>query len=195
MATHLIVGLGNPGAQYEQTRHNIGWLAIDQLADDLGISLSLKSPMEAFIGQGFHQGNKLFLIKPTTYMNLSGRSVSKICSYYKIPPEKVIVLSDDFHLDFGRLRLRGKGSSGGQKGLQNIIDCLGTPEIARLRMGVGPVPGRQQGKNFVLKPFPNKEWQDLPFVLDRCVKGVLSWIDQGLEQAMQVCNGPLDLER
>jgi PTH1 family peptidyl-tRNA hydrolase len=188
MSDYLIVGLGNPGDQYLKTRHNIGWMQLDALAQRLYTSLSVKKEFHGELGQGKHGAHKLFLLKPLTYMNLSGKSVQAVMSYYKIPREHLLVICDEVHLDFGRARLRGKGSAGGQNGIKSIIQSLGSEEFARLRMGVGPFPAGRDMANFVLGQFPKTEMAALPSLLDAMNDGILRWVDQGLDAAVPHCN-------
>lgn len=132
----IITGLGNPGKEYEKTRHNAGFLVIDEIAKELGINVSQKK-FKALIGEGFHKGEKVILVKPQTYMNLSGDSVLAIMKYYDAYDEDLLVISDDMDLQVGMIRIRDKGSAGGQKGIKSIIDRLGTQVFSRLRIGIG----------------------------------------------------------
>lgn len=132
----LIVGLGNPGKKYEKTRHNMGFSTIDLLSDLSCIDVD-KEVFHGLLGRGKIFDEDVMLFKPTTFMNLSGTAVREVVSYFKIPLEDIIVISDDMALDVGKIRLRSKGSSGGQKGIQNIIDCLGTENFKRIRIGIG----------------------------------------------------------
>lgn len=136
----LIVGLGNIGSEYEHTRHNIGFDVIDLLARELNISFSENKSLNSYVGTGFVNGNKVILAKPTTYMNLSGDAVSKLMNYYKLDIEDLLVIHDDLDLPIGSLRVRHQGSAGGQKGMNHIIQCLGTQKIQRLRVGIGKDP-------------------------------------------------------
>ncbi|CAM3699255.1 aminoacyl-tRNA hydrolase [Erysipelothrix urinaevulpis] len=135
----VIVGLGNPGKQYAKTRHNVGFLVVDEVAKRLNEKVELKK-FNAHYAEFFYNNEKVLLIKPQTYMNLSGESLIQFVNYYNINPEDVLVISDDMNLDRGRLRVRLKGSSGGQKGIQNIIDHFGHNEFPRLRVGIGKNP-------------------------------------------------------
>lgn len=132
----VIVGLGNPGKQYEKTRHNAGFLVIDEVASKLGISISTNK-FKALIGEAFVGTEKVILVKPQTFMNLSGESVGEVVRYYNVDSEDLLVISDDMDITVGSLRLREKGSSGGQKGVKSIIDHLGTNEFLRLKVGIG----------------------------------------------------------
>lgn len=189
MAAYLIVGLGNPGQEYDKTRHNIGWMLIDALADKWSAQLASRPKDKCRLGSAMVGGRKVWLCKPTTYMNLSGESVQPLMAYYDIPREHLLVLSDDVTLDFGRARLRAKGSSGGQKGIQSIIQRLGSEEFARLRLGVGPFI---QGRNlsaFVLERFGKDQLSALPELFDAMAKGVEIWLDKGADAAIPHCNG------
>lgn len=132
----VIIGLGNPGKQYEKTRHNVGFLVIDKVADRLGLKFTTRK-FKALMCETFVAGEKVLLVKPQTYMNLSGESVQEILNYYNLDEEDIIVITDDLDLEIGKIRLREKGSSGGQKGVQNIIDRLGTNKFLRLKVGIG----------------------------------------------------------
>ncbi len=135
----IIVGLGNPGKQYEKTRHNAGFITIDKVAKALGVSVTTKK-FKALIAETFVRGEKVILVKPQTYMNLSGESVREIVDYYDAYPEDIIVISDDKDLDVGILRIRTKGSQGGQNGIKSIINHLGTQEFTRIKVGIGKNP-------------------------------------------------------
>ena len=136
MEKYLIAGLGNPGTKYENTRHNAGFQAVEKLAEKLGARIA-ENKMEAMVAEVYHEGTKLILAKPQTYMNLSGEAVSKIAAYYDLPAEHVIILCDDINLDPGRLRVRPSGSHGGHNGLKNIETLLGSTGFPRIRIGVG----------------------------------------------------------
>jgi len=188
MSDYLIVGLGNPGQQYELTRHNIGWMLIDELANKNSTSLQLRPKDKAWLGASRLHGHKVWLCKPTTYMNLSGEAVQPLLAYYQIPREHLLVLSDDVNLDFGRARLRAKGSSGGQKGIQNIIQRLGGDDFARLRLGVGPQPQGRDLAGFVLQRFSKAELAALPEILDHMATGVERFVAQGVEPTVPFVN-------
>lgn len=189
MQDYLIVGLGNPGDTYARTRHNIGWLWLDALASHLHTDLVLKKNMDSYVGQGQWPNVRLWLAKPTTFMNLSGKAVQQLLHFYKVPPECLLVVCDDVQLPFGKMRFRSKGSSGGQNGLQSVIQSIGTPDFARLRIGIGPLPPRRPMKDFVLDRFSSAEWERLPPLLAHGIAGLQHWIQSGSEVAMQWCNG------
>ena len=185
----LIVGLGNPGRQYESTRHNIGFRVIDHLAQRLGLAFS-RQQLEAFVASGRRDGVKMLLAKPQTFMNLSGRSVAGLMRFYKIPPANLLVCCDDIDLPFGTIRLRSSGGSAGQRGMQSILEVLGTREVPRLRFGVGRPPGRMDPADFVLRDFDPSEADIVPELIDMAAQAVLTYVDRGLDIAMNRFNSP-----
>ncbi len=184
----LIVGLGNPGGKYEGTRHNIGFEVVEHLAQRHQADASRKKfdgeLQECLIGS-----ERILLLRPHTFMNLSGRSVRQAADFYKIEIEDVLLVCDDFHLDLGVLRLRARGSDGGQKGLADTIQQLGTNELARLRVGIGPVPDRWNAADFVLGKFAKTEQKLLATELIRICDAVDTWANQGITAAMNGFNG------
>lgn len=185
----LIVGLGNPGREYERTRHNTGFRAIDLLAQTLGCKID-KAKFQGLYGQTVYNGTKLFLLKPQTYMNLSGRAVLQLSAYYSIPPERIIVLFDDISLEPGRLRVRGDGSAGGHNGIKSIIAELGSQNFPRVKIGVGAKPNPKFDlAAWVLSTFSAKEEKDLSFALKNVGQAALLIIDQGVPQAANQFNG------
>lgn len=179
-ALRLIVGLGNPGPKYARTRHNVGFRLLDSLAE---------TPWRDFQGLGrVARREVLLLAQPLTYMNESGRFVSALARFHKVRPEELLVCFDDVALSLGRLRLRPGGSSGGQKGMRSIIEGLGTSEIPRLRLGIGPQPPGMDATDFVLSRFTEKEETALDEVLARGRDAVLLAASEGLELAMNRCN-------
>ncbi len=185
----LIVGLGNPGREYECTRHNTGFRAIDLLAQTLGCKID-KAKFQGLYGQTVYNGTKLFLLKPQTYMNLSGRAVLQLSAYYSIPPERIIVLFDDISLEPGRLRVRGDGSAGGHNGIKSIIAELGSQNFPRVKIGVGAKPNPKFDlAAWVLSTFSAKEEKDLSFALKNVGQAALLIIDQGVPQAANQFNG------
>ncbi len=185
----LIVGLGNPGREYERTRHNTGFRAIDLLAQTLGCKID-KAKFQGLYGQTVYNGTKLFLLKPQTYMNLSGRAVLQLSAYYSIPPERIIVLFDDISLEPGRLRVRGDGSAGGHNGIKSIIAELGSQNFPRVKIGVGAKPNPEFDlAAWVLSTFSAKEEKDLSFALENAGQAALLIIDQGVPQAANRFNG------
>jgi PTH1 family peptidyl-tRNA hydrolase len=184
---YLIAGLGNPGREYQDNRHNVGFMVLDQLADRLDTSFT-RVKMNALMTAVRYQDQRIILIKPQTYMNLSGQAVSSFLRFYKLPREQLLVVYDDVDLPFERLRLKPDGGDAGQKGVRSIIQHLGTQEFPRLRIGVGRPPGRMETSAYVLQPFSRKQQDVLPFVLDLAAEAVLCFIDQGLNHAMTVYN-------
>jgi peptidyl-tRNA hydrolase, PTH1 family len=187
---YLIVGLGNPGREYSGTRHNVGFMAIDCLCQDLGIRIT-RMQSRALVGNGLLEGNKVILAKPQTFMNLSGQAVSGLVKFYKVELEELIVIHDDIDLPLGTIRLKPSGGSAGQKGLASTMDYLGTNGIPRLRIGLGRPPGRMEAADYVLQNFAAGEREILTEVLDRVAKAVQVFILNGIEAAMTQFNGAL----
>jgi len=183
----LVVGLGNPGRKYEHSRHNVGFEVIRQLAQrhaaPAGKSKFEGELLECLIGR-----QRTLLLMPHTYMNLSGRSVRQTLDFYKIPHDEFLLVCDDFHLPLGRIRLRPGGTGGGQKGLADTIQQLGTEEIARLRFGIGPVPDGWDAADYVLGKFSSAEQELLRSELVRACSAVETWIGQGIGAAMNLYN-------
>ena len=183
----LIVGLGNPGAEHKLNRHNIGYMVIDKLAEDLGLSFS-RMRFDALVVKDAFAGEPIVLAKPRTYMNLSGRAVAALARFYKLTPERILVAYDDVDLDFESVRLRPEGGSAGQKGMKSIITSLGTQAFPRLRMGIGRPPGRMGTPAYVLQDFSKEEREILPFVLDHGSRAIQSFVRDGIDQAMNQFN-------
>ncbi|WP_068621715.1 aminoacyl-tRNA hydrolase [Paenibacillus tuaregi] len=182
-----IVGLGNPGSNYEKTRHNIGFMALDALASRHGISIKT-SKCKALIGEGNIQGTKVALIKPMTYMNLSGESVRAFMDYYKAPLEDLIVVYDDLDTEIGRNRLRYQGSAGGHNGIKSIIQHTGTQVFNRIRMGISrPQPGFPI-VDYVLSPFPKKEAELLKQSIEEAADAIEFALTHTFEQTMAKFN-------
>jgi PTH1 family peptidyl-tRNA hydrolase len=190
---YLIAGLGNPGRQYRYNRHNIGFMALDRLAARLGLTFS-RLESKALLAKGTHQGRRVVLAKPQTYMNLSGKAVASLARFYKVPLVQLLVVYDDVDLPFGTLRLRPAGSSGGQRGMESIIENLGSQEFPRLRLGIGRPPGRMEAGDYVLEDFSRQEMEFLPGILDRAVDAIFTFFDEGLVTAMNRFNGLVDEE-
>ena len=185
----LIVGLGNPGREYEKTRHNAGFRGIDLLADKLNCKVD-RLKFQGLYGQTVYNGRKLFLLKPQTYMNLSGRSVLQLSAYFNIPPRNIIVLFDDISLPPGRLRIRADGSAGGHNGIKSIIAEVGTQDFPRVKIGVGAKPHPEQDlADWVLSAFSSKEEKDLVSALDRAADAALTIVDKGVPEAANRFNG------
>jgi PTH1 family peptidyl-tRNA hydrolase len=186
-AIFLIVGLGNPGREYASTRHNIGFRIADRLAHELNVKFS-RQQNNAFVASGMRGGAKLVLAKPQTFMNLSGQAVSGLTRFYKVPPEGLLVCCDDIDLPFGAIRLRASGGSAGQRGMQSILDALGTKDVPRLRFGVGRPPGRMDAADYVLHDFDAAEEEIVPGVVDTAVQAALTFVENGLNEAMNRFN-------
>jgi PTH1 family peptidyl-tRNA hydrolase len=187
----LIVGLGNPGAKYEQTRHNVGFMAIDKLAKTWQIGLSENKKFHGLFGEGLGPTGKIRLLKPTTYMNNSGQAIRAIVDWYKIPPESVLVVYDDMDLPVGKLRLRLSGSAGGQNGMKSAIAHLGTQTFPRLRIGIGSpksAPVNKDAVSHVLGTFSPAEKHLIEDVLDLTVGAIEVSLKQGVEKAMSLYN-------
>ncbi len=188
-STSLIVGLGNPGREYRGSRHNIGFMLLDHLAVHLDVSFS-RLESKALLVKTEVRNRRMILAKPQTYMNLSGMAVSSLLRFYKIPLTNLLVVCDDIDLPFGRLRLRPGGGSAGQKGMQSIIESLGTQDFPRLRLGIDRPPGRMEASGYVLQDFSKDEINFLPAILDRAEQAVLTYLQSGLEEAMNQYNTP-----
>ena len=185
---YIIAGLGNPGKEYENTRHNVGFHVIDALADKYNISV-LELKHKAMTGRGYINGQKVVLVKPLTYMNLSGESLRPVTDYYKIDPEEeLIVISDDISLPPGQLRVRKKGSAGGHNGLKNIIKMLGTENFKRIRMGVGEKPKGYDLADWVLGHFNKEEKAAVEEAAEKAVKAVEMILNDGVDAAMNEYN-------
>jgi PTH1 family peptidyl-tRNA hydrolase len=185
---YIIVGLGNPGREYRDTRHNIGFMLIDKLVEKLN-ARSMRVQSKAIITTAQYEGRKIILAKPQTYMNLSGQAVQGLVRFYKIPQENLMVAHDELDLPFCVLRLRPGGGSAGQKGIASIIQQLGTPDFARMRLGIDRPPGRMLAASYVLQTFTQKEAQDVAELLDKAADAALAWVTDGLDAAMNRFNG------
>lgn len=185
----LIVGLGNPGPKYEKTRHNCGFRVIDELSQKLNCRVD-KGKFQGLYGQCTYGGRKLYLLKPETFMNLSGQSVSQLSSYFRIPPERIIVIFDDISLPPGRLRVRGDGSAGGHNGIKSIIAQLGSQNFPRVKVGVGAKPTPEYDlADWVLSTFSAGEEKDLQPALERAAQAALCIIDSGVAESANRFNG------
>jgi len=187
--TWLIVGLGNPGPEYARTRHNIGFRCLDIVADKLGCAID-KGKFQGLYGVTSYHGNKIYLLKPLTYMNLSGRSVLQLSAYFQIPPERIIVLFDDISLEPGRMRVRSNGSAGGHNGIKSIIQELGSQDFPRVKIGVGAKPHPDFDlAAWVLSPFTASEEKALAVSLENGARAVLTILEEGVSQAANAYNG------
>lgn len=182
--THLVVGLGNPGAEYQGTRHNVGFMALDEIAASAGATVS-RLRFRALTGEGSLGGRRVLFMKPQTYMNLSGEAVGEAASFYKIPPERVIVLCDDISFAPGRVRIRRSGSAGGHNGLKSIIASLGSDAFVRFKIGVGErVDKSQDLADFVLGKFPPADREALTGLLSRLPEALALWLSGKEDEAL-----------
>ena len=185
----LIVGLGNPGREYEKTRHNAGFRCLEKIAEQLHVKVD-KLKYQGLYCQTNYKGSKLFLLKPQTYMNLSGRSVLQLSAYFNIPPQRIIVLFDDISLEPGRLRVRANGSAGGHNGIKSIIQEIGSQEFPRVKIGVGAKPHPSfELADWVLSTFSAQEEKALEVSLENAAKAALCIIDYGIPETANRYNG------
>ena len=181
---YLIAGLGNPGAEYENTRHNAGFMCIDTLCDKLGVKLT-KHKFEALFGDAVIGGKRVIVAKPQTFMNNSGRAVAQLSRFYKMPCDRIIVVFDDISLPVGNIRIRRKGSSGGHNGIKDIIELMGTEDIMRVKIGVGDKPNRDYDlKNWVLAKMSDEFMPDFKCALENASNALEEIISQGIDSAM-----------
>ena len=178
----LIAGLGNPGTEYGGTRHNVGFMVLDALAETLGTKIKRKK-FNALAEEVLHGDEKLLLLKPQQYMNRSGHSIATAAGFYKLEPADVLVVTDDMALETGHLRLRPKGSSGGHNGLKDIIAALGTDEFPRLRVGIGS-SGQRDAADYVLSRFDSADKKMVDQAVAKAAEAILCWVIDGIEAAM-----------
>ena len=180
----LIAGLGNPGLQYEKTRHNAGFMAVDLLAEKHALKFT-KHKFEAVLADGTLAGKRVLLVKPQTYMNNSGRALAAITSFYKIPTDHILILFDDISLDVGKIRLRRKGSAGGHNGIKDIIECLGTEELMRIKIGVGERAHHEDDlKDWVLSALPAAQKEEMEKALENACLAAEEILKNGIDSAM-----------
>lgn len=185
---YILVGLGNPGKEYERTRHNAGFMAMDYISGRCGARID-RAKFSALVGETTINGKRVLLMKPQTFMNSSGEAVSAAAKFYKIAPENIIVISDDVSLDVGRVRVRRKGSHGGQKGLKSIQECLGTEDYQRIKIGVGAKPHPDYDMAaWVLSTFEPKDIEAISENYPRIYDGLCKMLEGDTEEAMQICN-------
>jgi len=186
----LIVGLGNPGKKYENTRHNLGFMLLDELARQEGFSFADSTKFQGIFAQTPHpEQKKIFYLKPQTYMNLSGESVAPLATFYKIAPEDILVIHDDLDLPLGTARLARSGSAGGHNGIKSIISCLGTKDFHRLKLGIGrPKHVKQEVVDHVLERFSKEDKLTVDEVIAHCLKLVPNYITNGIDKAMNGFN-------
>lgn len=183
----VIVGLGNPGSKYEGTRHNAGFMVIDRLADQWNIDVK-QAKFRSVVGEGRVGSEKILLVKPVTYMNLSGEAVHQVVDFYKIDLDDLLVIYDDLDLPPGKIRLRQKGSAGGHNGIKSIISHLGTQEFNRIKVGIGrPGPGGDV-VSYVLSPFSNEQKEEVLEGIELAAKACVTWIESSFIQAMNQYN-------
>ena len=190
LETFLIIGLGNPGREYKDNRHNFGFMLIDWLIVRLN-ARGMKLQSKAIVTDAVYNEQKLILAKPQTYMNLSGQSAQGLIHFYKLELSNVLIAHDDLDLPFGTIRMRPGGGPGGQKGLASTIEHLGTENIPRLRLGIGRPPGRMDAADYVLQNFSKAEMKELSSILDRAADAVLTFVTDGLDKAMNKYNGDI----
>jgi peptidyl-tRNA hydrolase, PTH1 family len=184
--TRIIVGLGNPGRQYAQTRHNFGFFVVDELAQRTNAPTSRKR-MNAEVSEARYDGDRLVLVMPQTYMNASGVAVREVMRWYKVPPEDVLIIVDDLDLRYGQVRLRARGGAGGHNGLKSIFQEIGTQEIPRLRVGIGR--SGQHAVGHVLSKFTPEERETLPDLIAEAADAAETWLREGTLEAMNQING------
>jgi PTH1 family peptidyl-tRNA hydrolase len=185
----IVVGLGNPGRKYFGTRHNIGFDVLDALARRSATTGGRRVRFQAEVQEARMDGEQVLFVWPQTYMNLSGRSVGEAVEFYKLDYSRLLIVCDDFHLPVGTIRLRARGSAAGQKGLADVLQRLGTEEVGRLRIGVGPLPAGWAATAFVLGKFSEDEKPAVVATVGRAVEGITCWIRDGIDVAMNAYNG------
>ena len=184
---YVIAGLGNPGAKYEKTRHNAGFMAIDYIANELGVKVN-KSKFQGEICDVDINGKRAILLKPQTFMNLSGNSVAEVLTFYKIPVEKLIVIYDDISLDPGKIRIRRKGSAGGHNGIKNIIENIGSDKFPRIKIGIGNKPEKWDLANYVTGEFSKEQLEALSPALNKSYEALKLMIIDKTDEAMNKFN-------
>lgn len=189
--TYLLIGLGNPGREYRDSRHNIGFMLIDRLIVRLN-ARGMKVQSKAIVTTATYEERKLILAKPQTYMNLSGQSAQGLLHFYKLPMENMLVAHDDLDIPFGTIRIRPKGGPGGQGGMASTIEKLGTKDFPRLRIGIGRPPGRMDPSDYVLQNFSRDEVKMLSEIVDRAADAALTFVVDGLNKAMNKYNGSIE---
>ena len=179
----IVVGLGNPGIRYAETRHNIGWCAVEKFASKLELAFRRRDDYARIA-----KTTGLVIAKPITFMNESGLAVASLCSFYKAAPESVLVVYDDMNLPLGMVRVRAHGSSGGHRGIQSIIERLGTDRFPRLRLGIGPKPAEMDNRAFVLSPFAESEDREVRRITEEAADAIGIWVEEGIEKCMNTFN-------
>jgi PTH1 family peptidyl-tRNA hydrolase len=190
--TYLLIGLGNPGREYRDNRHNVGFMLIDRVAVRLN-ARGMKVQSKAIVMTAMYEDRKLILAKPQTYMNLSGQSVQGLIHFYKLPLTNVLIAHDDLDIPLGTIRIRPGGGPGGQRGMASTIEQLGTKDFPRLRIGIGRPPGRMDPAAYVLQGFSRDELKPLSEILDRAADAALEFVVGGLDKAMNKYNGSVEM--
>ena len=189
--TYLLIGLGNPGREHRDNRHNLGFMLIDRLIVRLN-ARGMKVQSRAIVTTATHENRKLILAKPQTYMNLSGQSAQGLLHFYKLPVENMLVAHDDLDIPFGTIRIRPGGGPGGQRGMASTIEQLGTKDFPRLRLGIGRPPGRMDPSDYVLQNFSRDEMKIFSEIIDRAADAALTFVIDGLNKAMNKYNGSIE---
>ena len=190
-STYLLIGLGNPGREYRDNRHNVGFMFIDRLIVRLN-ARGMKVQSKAIVTTATYEEHKLILAKPQTYMNLSGQSAQGLLHFYKLPMENMLVAHDDLDIPFGTIRSRPGGGPGGQRGMASTIEQLGSKGFPRLRIGIGRPPGRMDPSDYVLQNFSRDEMKSLSAIIDRASDAALEFVVNGLDKAMNKYNGSVE---
>jgi len=189
--SYLLIGLGNPGREYRDSRHNVGFMLVDRITVRLN-ARGMKVQSKAIVMTAIYEDRKLILAKPQTYMNLSGQSVQGLIHFYKLPLTNVLIAHDDLDIPFGTIRVRPGGGPGGQRGMASTIEQLGTKDFPRLRIGIGRPPGRMDPAAYVLQDFSRDELKILSEILDRAADAALEFVVNGLDKAMSKYNGSVE---
>jgi peptidyl-tRNA hydrolase, PTH1 family len=189
--TYLLIGLGNPGREHRDNRHNVGFMLIDRLIVRLN-ARGMKVQSKAIVTSATYQDRKIILAKPQTYMNLSGQAAHGLLSFYKLPVENMLIAHDDLDIPFGTIRIRPKGGPGGQGGMASTIQQLGTKDFPRLRIGIGRPPGRMDPAAYVLQDFSREEMKVLSEIVDWAAEAALTFVVEGLNKAMNKYNGSIE---
>jgi len=189
--SYLLVGLGNPGREYRDSRHNVGFMLVDRIAVRLG-ARGMKVQSKAIVINSMYEDRKLILAKPQTYMNLSGQSVQGLIHFYKLPLTNVLIAYDDLDIPFGTIRIRPGGGPGGQRGMASTIEHIGTNDFPRLRIGIGRPPGKMDPAAYILQDFTRAEMKILSEILDRATDAALEFVVNGLDKAINKYNGSIE---
>ncbi|NLW24190.1 MAG: aminoacyl-tRNA hydrolase [Clostridia bacterium] len=190
---YLIIGLGNPGRKYDNTRHNVGFAVIDKISEKLNIQVD-KKQAQSLVQSSFWRGKKVLLVKPQTYMNLSGQAALELINFYHDQIEDLLVIHDDLDLPVGQLRFKREGGSGGHNGLKSIIKCLNSQDFNRLKIGIGRPPEYIDVVDYVLTSFTKEEEKILSQTIRRAVDGIEEWLENGIDSAMNLYNKKVEIE-